>query len=243
MKRVIVAVLLVLLVSLGHACQAEPEIQGKREYAPYTLVRLQVTGVPTKTGFLWRVYPPSIDRASTSKDILQFAAAPGTYDVEVLLVSVDGEGNPSLDSIQTRVVIGTTPPGPTPPGPTPPGPTPPGPTPPPDDLTKELKALYEADTHSQKQKIGRQLAELYRWGAAEALKPEHVTAGQLDVALFRKAQSSVENGLDGLRQRVADKCKGLLGGADPKTPLTDDRRKALADLFGKLAVALTDISK
>jgi hypothetical protein len=63
---------------------ADPEIAGKREYPANALVRLKVAGVPEKTGYLWKVYPPTIDRADTAKDVLQFAAAPGAYVLGLL---------------------------------------------------------------------------------------------------------------------------------------------------------------
>lgn len=220
---------------------AQPEITGRREYPAHALVRLQVANVPDKVGFLWRVSPPVIDRATTSKDRLEFAAPPGVYDVEVLLFSIAPDGTPSLDSVQTRVVVGAIPPGPTPPGPTPPGPIPP--IPPPDDLTRELKQLYDADTTSNKQKVGKQLATLYQFGVQAAADKAYATSGELDVALYKRAKDSVENGLDTLRQRVADKCKAVLGGSDPKLVLTDDKRKALVDLFGRLAKAMEEIAK
>lgn len=227
---------------------AQPKIVGRLEYPPHTLVRLQVEGVPEKTGLLWRVTPLGIDKATTSKDMLQFAAPPGVYDVEVLLFSVDREGNPSLDSLVTRVVIGATPPGPTPPGPTPPGPTPPvPPVPPPDDFTKRIKQLYDADpgNTSAKATLGRQLASLYAFGAQEAMNKTHVTAGNFDVAMFQKGKelSIPAAGLDQIRDLLKVDCQKALGGSDARTFLDEEKRKALNALFLKYSTAIQEVAK
>lgn len=125
MKRLCLA--LSLMFALFTAPAWAVEIEGKTEYDPHTLVNLQAKGVPEKSAILWRVYPSdTIDRADTSRDKLQFAAKPGLYRVELLVIGQGPDGGFSIDEDFTEVRVkpccDKEPPQPLPPGP---GPNPP----------------------------------------------------------------------------------------------------------------------
>lgn len=107
-----------------------PAISGETKYKPHSLVRLRAVGVPEKAGLLWRITPKgNVQRATTSRDICEFAAPPGAYEVEVLVISCKPDG--SLDTSEAAVSIVIESCHPPEPGPKPPTPPGPGPTPPP----------------------------------------------------------------------------------------------------------------
>lgn len=103
---------------------ADVSIEGDKEYAPHTLVKLRVVGADAKAAIKWRVYPSdTIDKADTDRNRLQFAATPGRYRVEVLAIGQSEDGSFYIDESTVDVSIRSChPPEPSPPGP---GPTPP----------------------------------------------------------------------------------------------------------------------
>ena len=124
MKKTLFGLILTLVIS-AVAFGADPAIKGDLKYEPYRLVKLQAEGVDPKAGLLWRIYPPSVDRATTGRDTLQFAAIPGTYQVELLAIVSGADGVIQISEARATVVIGgITPPTPIDP-PNPPGPKPP----------------------------------------------------------------------------------------------------------------------
>lgn len=85
---------------------APPKIIGETTVAPHRLCRLSAESVDPKSAILWRVYPRvAIDRATTDSRIFEFVAPPGTYDVEMLVISQDGDGGFVLSESFTRVTF------------------------------------------------------------------------------------------------------------------------------------------
>lgn len=117
------------LLLLAHSASAAPAIKGDLKYEPHTLVRLQADGIPAKAGIKWRVYPATgVQRATTTQDRLEFAAHPGTYEVELLAISVGADGAVTIDEAAVTVVVKSCLPPPMPPNPNPnPKPNPPNP--------------------------------------------------------------------------------------------------------------------
>ncbi|MGL6097132.1 MAG: hypothetical protein ACRC7O_15210, partial [Fimbriiglobus sp.] len=84
---------IVVLAVTAFLARAEPvRIAGETKYAPHALVRLKAEGVDAKAALLWRVHPSTgVQRATAPRGVLEFAAPPGTYEVELLAIaSVDG---------------------------------------------------------------------------------------------------------------------------------------------------------
>ena len=114
--RFLFAVVLFALVPL--AANAEPlRIVGETKYKPHSLVRLRAENVDPKAALLWRVYPSQgVQRASSPRGLLEFAAHPGTYEVELLVIS-NTDGNLSVEEARVSVTIEScTPAPPKPPG-------------------------------------------------------------------------------------------------------------------------------
>lgn len=124
MKRF--ACVLIAWLVLVTVTSAQVGILGETKVEPNKLVRLKADGVDPKAGVLWRVYPPTVDKATTGKGLLEFVGAPGTYRVELLAISLAADGSTQIEEATVSVLIGGTPPTPDPgPGPRPqPGPTP-----------------------------------------------------------------------------------------------------------------------
>lgn len=116
-----------------------------------------------------------------------------------------------------------------------PGPVPPKP-PPADPLADRLRAAFAADADAKKAEHAKDLAELYRQAATLAGKAELTTSGEL-LARVRAASSALvgADALKAVRKEVAAELAALLP-AD--AALTDEQRKAVADLFGRLAKIL-----
>lgn len=222
----------------GPTWGADPVIVGKTAFPEHALARLQVENIPPNTAFLWKV-SPNVDRATTAKHRLEFAAPPGTYTVSVLLFSVN-DGEPALAEILATVTIGGKGPGPgpTPPDPTPPVPPPPGPT---SSLDRDLAAGYAKDQEPDKATLKAALAKAYAEAAA-ANWTQLSTAGDafgLIRSLRVKHLPKVET-LDHLKNTRAA-VGPYLAAALPNNPdaaLTDDHRKTAIDLCRRVAAAL-----
>lgn len=100
-------------LSLAHAspptlrvCDAPAHVAGAVKVPAHKLVRLKAEGVDAKAAILWRVYPSAgVDRATTPRGVLEFAAPPGAYRVECLVISQSAEGGLSVDERVTDVEI------------------------------------------------------------------------------------------------------------------------------------------
>lgn len=120
------------------------QISGETRYKPHSLVRLKAVGIPDRAGVIWRVYPKKlVQRATTHNHVLEFAAPPGAYEVELFVISQGADGGIVPTEAGATVVIeschppepqppqpGPNPPNPNPPQPNPPNPAPPNPAPP-----------------------------------------------------------------------------------------------------------------
>lgn len=99
-------------------------IAGETKYKPHSLVRLRAEGADAKAAILWRVHPSKgVERATTPRNILEFAAHPGAYEVELLVIRASGDG---LQVDEARVTIEIDQCQPVPPAPPKPDPKPPG---------------------------------------------------------------------------------------------------------------------
>jgi hypothetical protein len=113
---------LALFALVPPAAGAEPiRIAGETKYKPHSLVRLRAENVDPKAAILWRVHPSKdVQRATTPRGVLEFAAHPGTYEVELLVIT-STDGALSVEEAQTTVVIEGCGPVPPSPEPKPPG--------------------------------------------------------------------------------------------------------------------------
>lgn len=83
-----------------------PSIDGETAVPAHGLVRLRADGVPAGAAVLWRVSPRAgVSRATTAPDRLEFAAPPGTYDVELLVIGKSGDGL-AVGEVFARVTVG-----------------------------------------------------------------------------------------------------------------------------------------
>jgi hypothetical protein len=91
-------------------------IGGETKYKPHALVRLKAEGVDAKAALLWRVYPSKdVQRATSPRGVLEFAAHPSTYEVELLVIT-NTDGTLSVEEARVSVTIEScTPVPPTPP--------------------------------------------------------------------------------------------------------------------------------
>lgn len=236
----ILAALLVCLCLPAFA-QAEVKITGETKVGANRLVRLHAKGVGDKAGVLWRVYPPQhIDKATSPRCCLEFAAPPGTYTVEVLVITSGEGGAIGVEEARVEVVIGTVPPTPPGPGPGPNPPPPPTPPPPEDQLTRDLRAAILADPGdpAAKAKWVADLADLYRLAVATADDAKLTTSGSL-LAALKQASASVlpPTALRGVRNRIATELDASLP-TDIDAPLTPAVRTAAKGVFARISAAL-----
>jgi len=96
-------------------------IAGETKYKPHSLVRLKAEGADPKAAILWRIHPAKdVHRATTPRGVLEFAAPPGTYEIELLVIQ-QGDGGLVVEESQVTVVIEGCLPAPPKPDPKPPG--------------------------------------------------------------------------------------------------------------------------
>jgi hypothetical protein len=120
-------VCLVLVIAPAVAQADALRIVGETKYKPHSLVRLRADGVDAKAAILWRVHPSKgVQRATTPRDVLEFAAHPGTYEVELLVIRNAGDGLQVAESRVTVEIEPCQPVPPDPPAPPKPDPKPPG---------------------------------------------------------------------------------------------------------------------
>lgn len=110
-----------LLALAPTAAWAEPiRISGETKYKPHSLVRLKAEGVDARAALLWRVYPSKdVQRATSPRGVLEFAAHPGTYEVELLVIT-NTDGVLEVGEARTAVTIESCTPTPPKPDPKPP---------------------------------------------------------------------------------------------------------------------------
>lgn len=110
----------ILFLAIGSAAAVESpgiHIAGETRYKPHTLVRLRAEGIDAKAAILWRVHPAKdVQRATTPRGVLEFAAHPGSYEIELLVIQQADGGLTVEESSITVVVEGC---GPVPPRPEP----------------------------------------------------------------------------------------------------------------------------
>jgi hypothetical protein len=119
MRSLLCSVLVLVLAPL--AAHADTiRIGGETKYKPHSLVRLKAEGVDAKAALLWRVYPSKdVQRATSPRGLLEFAAHPGTYEVELLVIT-NTDGTLSVEEARVSVTIEScTPVPPVPPKPDP----------------------------------------------------------------------------------------------------------------------------
>ena len=91
----IVGLILVALATASVEAADGPgvRITGEAKYPPHSLVRLKAEGVDPKAAVLWRVHPAKgVQKATTPRGVLEFAAHPGTYEVELLVIRQTDDG-------------------------------------------------------------------------------------------------------------------------------------------------------
>lgn len=95
-----------LFLFLPLAAGAEPiRIAGETKYKPHSLVRLKAENADPKAAVLWRVHPAKdVQRATTPRGVLEFAAHPGTYEIELLVIQ-QGDGGLVVEESQVTVTI------------------------------------------------------------------------------------------------------------------------------------------
>lgn len=214
------------------------EIAGDIKYAPYKLVKLTAKGLPEKAAVRWRINPgKDVQRATSPRGLLEFVAPPGTYEVELEVISGSVDAGLQFDSAFAVVTIeGPTPPGPGP-GPNPPGPNPPNPT---DPLVAELKVLYLADTSATKQADLMLLVELYRQAAILANANEVTTLSGLAQRVAGAGASLLtRDRLAALRTRIAEFVVKEFG--DQEANLTPELRAKTSATYARIHAALKQI--
>jgi hypothetical protein len=126
--------------------------------------------------------------------------------------------------------------------PAPPAPPKP-PEPPVDLLAAKLKTAFDGDTAdaATKRERAKDLAALYRQAAALASNADVATSGDLLKRVRDAAGVLVgADSLKGVRQAVGAELARLL---PTDSPLSDEQRKAVGELFVKLAGILEDVAK
>jgi hypothetical protein len=119
MRSLLCSVLVLALAPVA-ALADTIRITGETKYKPHALVRLKAEGVDGKAALLWRVYPSKdVQRATSPRGVLEFAAHPGTYEVELLVIT-NTDGALSVEEARVSVTIEScTPVPPVPPKPDP----------------------------------------------------------------------------------------------------------------------------
>lgn len=117
---------LLLLLAMAAGTIAGPVLKAPSLVAdtvkvkPHGLARISADGVDPKAALVWRISPSAgVSRATTAKGLLEFAAPPGVYEVELLVITADKDGALSTQEFNVSVEFegcgGPVPPLPSPP--------------------------------------------------------------------------------------------------------------------------------
>lgn len=192
---------------------------------PGRLLKIEATSKGTVIRWL-NPDPDNLDLipSESGRWIIVSSRQPGTYRIATW-TAIDGV--PSEAAICVLVVGNPVPPKP---------PTPPGP--PPDPLQVEFQRLYDADANPSelKRQVRDRLAALYKVASGITSDPQHLTTGMLAAAITRNA-AGIGEGLTDIKKRCGSLTVDVMG-SDPTYELTPAKRKAGAELFGKIAKAL-----
>jgi hypothetical protein len=112
-----ISVFFCALCSTVAFAQSPPAVRiaGATNYAPHSLVKLKADGADAKAGLLWRVYPSTgVQRATNPRGVFEFAAPPGTYEVELLAITAAPGGDLVIDEARQTITIGPATPEPKP---------------------------------------------------------------------------------------------------------------------------------
>jgi hypothetical protein len=226
-----------LLAALAGPAAAQPtaippaagaaKIDGALKVEPYKLVRLKAD-LPAGASCVWRVRPArGVDWATPNEGReVAFVAPPGSYCVELFTVTT-ADGKAALGWDEVTVEIGP---------PVPPAP-PPAPPAPPNPYRAPLRAAFDADPGDPGAKVAvrKDLADLYALAVTVAADPAVASTDVLRERLRRAGATLAADQLVGTRTAIA----ALLAPVLPLgQPLTDERRRAAADLFRLVAEAL-----
>jgi len=208
-----------LLALLGN----RPAIKAEKTYEPYKLVRLAAENVPSKAGVVWRVRPGRDVEKSSQPDRtkLEFVAPPGTYDVEILVVTVATDGQVQIDESTTTITIGSK------------QPDPPGPG---DPLAEALRGIYGGLQDSDKVTKVAALAKAHKRGLELLADPATQTVGQLYQGM-RAASTLNPSDIKPIRDRIAEEYTHALP-TETETVLSSEQRSAAAKLFGRVVSIL-----
>lgn len=85
---------------------ADLTIDGPAKVDRDRLVRLSAAGVRDKAALLWRVYPPTVDKATPPAGgrVLEFAGKPRAYRIELLEITV-ADGVPTVREVTRDVTV------------------------------------------------------------------------------------------------------------------------------------------
>jgi hypothetical protein len=230
-------VLPVLLLFLPAPAAAQAKVRGESVYKPYQKIVLKAADVTSaKASFLWDV-DGDADFVEAG-DTLYVWAPPGAYRVR--LTAVDFESKKVERARFAFKVEGDVPPSPPGPGPGP------GPKPEPTDpLTKELAALYAADTTAGKAGKAAFLAALYRGatqkradGGPAPVDDTTIATPKALLAVLAKASGGelAPADLKTVRARLSQEVQATLG--EPDVTLDTVNRARAKALFLRLAAAL-----
>lgn len=229
------AALVLALVSGAAAAAPPPEVPSevKGEVGAFIPVRARTEGakvvfVSVDAGL--NLFPA--DLLADKRATVVTAAKPGRYR----LICYSAVGGEPTDPAVVVVVIGGEP-APVPPQP---GPTPPKPPEPDAALVKKLADAFARDGGADKSGLMK-LSALYKLGAELVVKPEVPNSAEMYRRL-REAGLSLANALPGTRLAISAELSAQLG-APSDTPYTDAQRRAAADVFTRIAVALDALSK
>jgi hypothetical protein len=119
MRSLLSSVLVIALAPV--AAHADTiRITGETKYKPHSLVRLKAEGVDAKAAILWRIHPSKdVQRATSPRGVLEFVAHPGTYEVELLVIT-NTDGVLAVEEARVSVTIESCTPVPPKPDPKPP---------------------------------------------------------------------------------------------------------------------------
>jgi hypothetical protein len=100
MRNLLMALALLALAPIAEAAT----ITGSLKYKPHSLVRLKAEDVDAKSAMIWRVSPSkNVHRAASPRGVLEFAAAPGSYEVTLLVIRQNADGGLEVDEATVTV--------------------------------------------------------------------------------------------------------------------------------------------
>ncbi len=214
--------MLFLLLALLQS--STPEIVGADRIDVGKFGLLSVSGVPAKNVSGWKFNPPVSLAPNQPRGSVCWTAPPGTYQLEVLIISGSSEVGYDITYLNKTLTVGAVVP----------------PVPIDDPLTTAINAAYATENATTRKADASRIAGIYRKVAAAANTSVAANYADfyLDLTNAENAAGGIGTALPNVRNLMQTEVRKILPNSVASTAVSDQQKKAVSALANKFATVL-----